>query len=131
MFLRQKILFFPIAKGGAKMFGVFRVKNHDFTPKNHIFSNFRILDPPLNIVYFSITLLSHLAYLTDVTNLLSDYSGFKITVRLTRFLFMHLVHTYQIPQFLCYFKTSLGYSVQTHLSLVIWMNKHENLSKHQ
>ena len=22
-------------------FGVFRVKNHDFTPKNHIFSNFR------------------------------------------------------------------------------------------
>ena len=26
------------AEGGAKMFGVFRVKNHDFTPKNHIFS---------------------------------------------------------------------------------------------
>ena len=23
------------------MFGVFRVKNHDFTQKNHIFSNFR------------------------------------------------------------------------------------------
>jgi hypothetical protein len=39
------------AEGGAKMFGVFRVKNHDFTPKNHIFSNFRVrplpLDPPL------------------------------------------------------------------------------------
>jgi hypothetical protein len=34
------------------MFGVFRVKNHDFTPKNHIFSNFRgapsPLDPPQN-----------------------------------------------------------------------------------
>jgi hypothetical protein len=29
------------AEGGAKMFGVFRVKNHDFTPKKHIFSNFR------------------------------------------------------------------------------------------
>jgi len=29
------------AGGGAKIFGVFRVKNHDFTPKNHIFSNFR------------------------------------------------------------------------------------------
>ena len=27
------------AEGGAKMFGIFRVKNHDFTPKNHIFSN--------------------------------------------------------------------------------------------
>ena len=29
------------AEGDAKNFGVFRVKNHDFTPKNHIFSNFR------------------------------------------------------------------------------------------
>jgi hypothetical protein len=26
-------------EGGAKIVGVFRVKNHDFTPKNHIFSN--------------------------------------------------------------------------------------------
>jgi len=40
-------------EGGAKIFGVFRVKNHDFTPKNHIFSNstggrrVRPLDPPL------------------------------------------------------------------------------------
>jgi hypothetical protein len=25
------------AEGGTKIFGVFRVKNHDFTPKNHIF----------------------------------------------------------------------------------------------
>ena len=29
------------AEGGTKMFGVFRVKNYDFTPKNLIFSNFR------------------------------------------------------------------------------------------
>jgi hypothetical protein len=29
------------AEGGTNIFGVFRVKNHDFTPKNHIFSNFR------------------------------------------------------------------------------------------
>jgi hypothetical protein len=43
------------AEGAAKIFGVFRVKNHAFTPKNHIFSNFRggarrvrpLLDPPL------------------------------------------------------------------------------------
>jgi hypothetical protein len=27
------------AEGGANIFGVFRVKNHDFTPKNLIFSN--------------------------------------------------------------------------------------------
>jgi hypothetical protein len=41
MILRQKIIFLPIAEGGAKTFGVFCVENHDFTPKNHIFSNFR------------------------------------------------------------------------------------------
>ena len=29
------------AEGGTQIFWVFRVKNHDFTPKNHIFSNFR------------------------------------------------------------------------------------------
>jgi hypothetical protein len=39
-FYDKKILFIPIAEGGAKMFGVFRVKNHDFTPKNHIFFQF-------------------------------------------------------------------------------------------
>ena len=27
------------AEGGAKLFGVFRVKNHDFTQTNHIFFN--------------------------------------------------------------------------------------------
>jgi hypothetical protein len=43
-------------EGGTNIFGVFRVKNHDFTPKNHIFSNFRgdarrvhPLDPPLGL----------------------------------------------------------------------------------
>ena len=29
------------AEGGAKILGVFRVINHNFTPKNLIFSNFR------------------------------------------------------------------------------------------
>jgi hypothetical protein len=29
------------AEGGAKIFGVIRVKNHDFTPKKLYFSNFR------------------------------------------------------------------------------------------
>ena len=43
-----------MAEGGAKIFGIFRLKNHDFVPKNHIFSNFRggralpPLDPPLD-----------------------------------------------------------------------------------
>jgi hypothetical protein len=43
------------AEGGAKIVGVFRVKNHDFTQKKIIFANFRggarrvrpPLDPPL------------------------------------------------------------------------------------
>jgi hypothetical protein len=29
------------AEGGTIFWGVFRVKNHDFMPKNHVFSNFR------------------------------------------------------------------------------------------
>ena len=29
------------AEGGAKNLWIFRVKNHDFTPESHIFSNFR------------------------------------------------------------------------------------------
>ena len=33
--------FAPSRGWGAKIFEVIRVKNHDFTPKNHIFSNFR------------------------------------------------------------------------------------------
>jgi hypothetical protein len=45
------------AEGGAKLFGVFRVKNHDYMPNNHIFSNFvggggarrvRPLPPPMD-----------------------------------------------------------------------------------
>ena len=34
------------AEGGVKIVGVFSVKNHDFTPKNHIFFNFRGGAPP-------------------------------------------------------------------------------------
>ena len=47
------------AEGGAEIFGVFRVKNHDFTQKNHIFSNFggcaNLLDPPLLVAKINIT----------------------------------------------------------------------------
>ena len=42
------------AEGGATIFGVFRVKNHDFTPTNLIFSNFRgggrRVRPPLGYI---------------------------------------------------------------------------------
>jgi hypothetical protein len=40
-FTPKKSYFFLIAEEGAKIVGVFLVKNHDFTPKNNIFSNFR------------------------------------------------------------------------------------------
>jgi hypothetical protein len=33
------------AEGDVNIFGAFRVKNHHFTPKNHIFSNFLIAHP--------------------------------------------------------------------------------------
>ena len=36
-----------------EIFGVFRVKNHDFTPKNHIFSNF-IGSAPFGVIYLHI-----------------------------------------------------------------------------
>ena len=56
--LRQKILFFPIAEGGAKIFEVFRVKNHDFLRQKIIF--FPILGgacagctPPWTLTFFN------------------------------------------------------------------------------
>ena len=60
-FYAKKIRFFPNAEGSAKIFGVFRVKNYDFTPKTHIFSNFRggahWVHPPLNPpLYYTNTL---------------------------------------------------------------------------
>jgi hypothetical protein len=33
----DRVTLIKVLEGGAKIFGVFRVKNHDFTPKNHIF----------------------------------------------------------------------------------------------
>ena len=47
------------AEGGAKIFGVFRVKNHDFTPKNHIFSNFRGVAPPAGSAPETLPLARH------------------------------------------------------------------------
>ena len=40
LFLSSLWISFHYPKTGADS-GLFRVKNHDFTPKNHIFSNFR------------------------------------------------------------------------------------------
>ena len=39
-FYAKKIIFLPIAEGGAKSYGVFRVKNHDFTPQKSYFFQF-------------------------------------------------------------------------------------------
>ena len=65
------------AEGGAKNLGVFRVKNHDFTPKNLIFSNFRggarrVRPPPPgpapDIIVFIISFQNYL-FLTNVEKL--------------------------------------------------------------
>ena len=66
-FYAKKSYFFPIVEGDAKLFGVFHVKNHVLTPKNHIFSNLRggggggytpgvppPLDPPLGLTVYCI-----------------------------------------------------------------------------
>jgi hypothetical protein len=39
-FYAKKSYFFPIAEGGAKIFEVLRVKNHDFTTKKSYFFQF-------------------------------------------------------------------------------------------
>ena len=69
------------AEGGAKIVGVFRVKNHDFTQKNHIFSNFRgaprapaSLDPPLLSEQFKF-LETEAILMHDIT-FLTRYSHF-------------------------------------------------------
>jgi hypothetical protein len=57
-FHAKKSYFFPIPEEGAKIVGVFHVKNHDFMTKNHIFSNFRAacapLDSPLIWIRYSL-----------------------------------------------------------------------------
>jgi hypothetical protein len=52
-----------------KLFGVFRVKNHDFTPKNHIFSNG---SAPMvgNVCPRSKVLLSIRSYFTDMEHVI-------------------------------------------------------------
>jgi hypothetical protein len=63
------------AEGGAKFFGVFRVKNHDFTPTHLIFSNFRggtcRMRPPRSAPgfhFFSVCLSGRLSLLPGVSN---------------------------------------------------------------
>ena len=84
------------AEGGAKIFGVLRVKNHDFTPKNHIFSNFRggarrVRPPPPGSApdyYDHATLLRfHLyAYLSRYYPQYNFLGGKKTTTETTHFL---------------------------------------------
>ena len=60
---------FQVRGGGAlkkiatKIFGVFRVKNNDFTPKNNIFSNFRGAPPPLDPPLYRLLSLSTMCLL--------------------------------------------------------------------
>ena len=53
------------AEGGAKYFGVFRVENHDFTPKNKK-KACPPLDPPLIYMFFKMTEVFQVGYKTSV-----------------------------------------------------------------
>jgi hypothetical protein len=56
---------FPILGAAREIFGVFHVKNHDFTPKNHIFTNFRGARAgcaPLNPPLVTTTTAPHIKY---------------------------------------------------------------------
>ena len=60
------------AEGGVKIFGVFRVENHDFMPKNLIFSNFRggmcapLIRPCIFQLYLSFTAHLYLFFIMYV-----------------------------------------------------------------
>ena len=71
--------------GRRETFWVFRVKNHDFTPKNHIFSNFRgrtpgapPLDPPLDMLMLASSVWN---YNVSFVNTLFHYSGVQHILR--------------------------------------------------
>ena len=58
------------AEGGANFLGVFRIKNHDFTPKNHIFSNSRGgVRPPGSAPAFTLFSLQCLFYFSFSVNI--------------------------------------------------------------
>ena len=78
------------AEGGAKIFGVFRVKNYDFTPKNHIFSNFRggarRVRPPLpgstpGLFFLDLRPLNTHLVSSKLSSMLSDDSQTHIKIR--------------------------------------------------
>jgi hypothetical protein len=70
------------AEGGANIFGVFRVKNHDFTPKNHIFTNsggrrencwdisffaYNALKLWVRVMVFNVTLKQYVNYMVAIS----------------------------------------------------------------
>jgi hypothetical protein len=105
------------AEGSVKIVGVFRVKNHDFTPKNHIFSNFRggggtrrvrlPLDPPLPFRYharkkrlvFSLRLIRRDNEISVIVSMVA----FKSVLLSNRYI---LIHHDKLSVFMPVFKTA-------------------------
>ena len=70
------------AEGGAKIFGVFRVKNHGFTPKNHIFSNFRGGSPgsaPAN--HYTTDAVALITWVDDIPTTMRLFNTMKMKQR--------------------------------------------------
>ena len=84
------------AEGGAKIFGVFRVKNHDFTPKIHIFSNFfggggrRVHPTPGSVPDIYIYILHFSSYYRHATCSFLINNFFKIAVMKIQIMTDHL-----------------------------------------
>ena len=95
------------AEGGAKIVGVFRVKNHDFTSKNHIFSNFRghapiAPHPPGPAPAFKVTTFPIAKFVTVDGNKLGVVVGFhyKTTLfHLINLLYSKLSHPFPVSSF--------------------------------
>ena len=71
MILHKKIIFFPIAEGGAKICGVFRVQNHNFSPKKSYFFQSAPGSPNLNtpVIIFKTNDKKILSYRIFIYNL--------------------------------------------------------------
>jgi hypothetical protein len=109
------------AEGGAKIVGVFRVKNHDFTPKNHFFSNFRgaragCAPPPGSVPVFIYLFLS------EMSNFCADFKEFFNSIEIDVYCYIFYSSPGQrsmwpLPIYWC---LSVIRRSLSHLNLLIW-----------
>ena len=78
------------AEGGVKIFGVFRVKNNDFMPKNHIFPNFRGVHPPPGSTLIAVWEFQPISFRLSLTMEINNLNMFDVfDHRRNRFSFLY------------------------------------------